>query len=245
MNLIPAIDLMHNNCVRLQQGKYTQMTIYKDSPLEMARQFEGEGFKHLHLVDLQGAREQMIIHYDILRQISAETSLNIDFSGGLRTDADLQTAFDNGAQKVTIGSMAIEAPEQVYQWLARYGAERIILGADVQEEMIMTRGWQESGRMSVYQLLDQYLKYGIQEVMCTDTAKDGMLQGPATILYQRLMQQYNISLIASGGITSVTDLEALQQAGCSGAIIGKALYEGYLKPEAVSAFMQQQKQTDA
>lgn len=245
MNLIPAIDLINNSCVRLQQGDYTKMTIYNSSPLELARQFEAEGFRYLHLVDLQGAKAQKIVHHDILRQIARATSLNIDFSGGLRTDADLQSAFDNGAYKVTIGSMAVEAPERVYEWLSRYGTDRIILGADVQQEIIMARGWQESGKMSIYELLDQYLKYGIREVMCTDTGKDGMLQGPATNLYQRLLQQYDIALIASGGISSVADLEALKKVGCAAAIIGKALYEGYLKPADLGAFMQYKKQTDA
>lgn len=245
MNLIPAIDLINNRCVRLQQGNYTQLTVYPASPLDMARQFEAEGFQYLHMVDLQGAHAQRIIHQNILQQIAAGTSLHIDFSGGLRTDDDLKRAFDNGACKVTIGSMAIENPEKVYTWLSHYGPERIILGADVQEDIIMTRGWQQSGIMSVYQLLDQYLKYGVGEVMCTDTGKDGMLQGPATLLYQRLLQRYNISLIASGGVASVADLIALQQAGCSGAIIGKALYEGYIKAEELVTFMQYKNETDA
>lgn len=238
MNLIPAIDLINGCCVRLTQGNYQQMTIYTDSPLTMAQSFEDWGLRHLHLVDLEGARAQRIIHQQVLKLIADNTSLQIDYSGGLRTDQDIDMAFESGAHKVVIGSMAVTAPEQVCSWLKQYGSERIIIGADVNKGMVMTKGWQENSGISIEELLERYIAKGVKDVMCTDTQKDGLLQGPATELYTTLLQQYPISLIASGGVSGMEDLLQLRAAGCSGAIVGKALYEGRISPDDLHSFIQ-------
>lgn len=238
MKLIPAIDLIGGACVRLQQGRYEAMTIYSKDPVATAQEFAEKGIKYLHLVDLEGADKQHIVHHKILQEIVKQTTLLVDFSGGIRTDRDIALAFDYGAHKVTIGSMAISDPGKVYQWIGQYGPERIILGADVRNKLIVTRGWKDTSGMSVFELIRQYARYGIQEVMCTDTGKDGMLQGPATTLYTQILEQCPVSLIASGGVSGIKDLEQLRDIGCSGAIIGKALYEGFITLEALQTFDQ-------
>lgn len=227
MLAIPAIDIIDGKCVRLSQGDYAQKTVYSASPLEVAREFEAAGLTRIHIVDLDGARSNRIINIGVLHDIASHTSLQIDFGGGVKSDDDIAKAFDHGAHQVTAGSIAVKDRDLTMRWLARYGADRIILGADVREEMIAIQGWQESGGVRLMDFLDDYIRAGIQYVICTDIAKDGMLSGPAVELYQKILKRYpGLHLIASGGISSIADMDVLRDAGLYGAITGKAIYEG-------------------
>ncbi len=227
MHIIPAIDLIGGKCVRLTQGDYAQQTIYHENPLEMAQQFEAAGLKRLHLVDLDGARQKRIVNHAVLAQIAQHTRLHIDFGGGVQTDADLQLAFDCGAAQVTAGSVAVRNPALVDQWLASFGPERIILGADVRNRQIAVGGWQETTSLDLFSFLADYVQRGIRYVICTDVAKDGLLQGPASELYEEILQRFpDLQLIASGGVSNLADLIALGSLHLSGAIVGKAIYEG-------------------
>lgn len=226
MKIIPAIDIINGQCVRLTQGDYTQQKTYNSDPLAVARNFEDAGLKYLHLVDLDGAKGGRIINYKVLEAITSHTSLIVDFGGGIKTDADIALAFDCGAQQVTVGSIAVKDPEKVRQWLEKYGPEKIILGADCKDRKIAVSGWQEASRLDVIEFIKDYQQKGIIDVVCTDISKDGMLAGPSFELYKEIIAGTNINLTASGGVTTVNDIIALQAMGCTGTIIGKAIYEG-------------------
>ena len=226
MKLIPAIDIIGGKCVRLTKGDYGTKKIYNENPLEVAKSFEDNGISYLHLVDLDGAQSNRIVNYKVLEKLAIKTNLCIDFGGGIKSDEDIAIAFDSGASKITAGSVAVQKRALVEDWIRRFGAEKIILGADCKERMIATNGWLKSSEMDVIDFINSYNKTGISEVICTDISKDGMLQGPATELYREILDKTDIDLIASGGVSSMDDLYLLIELGCSGAIIGKAIYEG-------------------
>ena len=228
MRIIVAIDIIGGKCVRLTRGDYSTKKIYNEDPVEVAKQIEDNGIRHLHLVDLDGAKNKKITNYKVLELIAARTELNIDFGGGLRSDEDLKIAFDSGAKQITGGSIAITSPGKFLEWLAVYGNERIILGADCKNRKIATDGWAEESEEDVLSFIEGYSSKGILYTICTDVDKDGMLKGPATELYREILGSVKVNLIASGGITTMKDIEDLVEAGCEGAIIGKAVYEGKL-----------------
>ncbi len=228
MKIIPAIDLIEGKCVRLTKGDYATQKTYREDPLEVAKEFEAHGIRYLHLVDLDGARARKIVNHKTLNRIATQTRLHIDFGGGLNSQEDLQVAFDNGAQQVTGGSIAVKDPGLFLEWITAHGAEKIILGADCLHRNIATNGWQETREVDVLDFIRSYEGKGIRQVICTDISRDGMLQGPSFDLYTEILSQTAIRLIASGGITTLADLQRLQETGCSGAIIGKAIYEGHI-----------------
>jgi len=227
MELIPAIDLIEGKCVRLTQGDFDTKKVYNNEPLEVAKMFEGSGLKRLHVVDLDGAREGKIINHKTLYLIASRTSLVIDFGGGLKSDKDVEIAFENGAQMITGGSVAVKAPQLFDAWLRRFGSERIILGADAKDEKIAVNGWQETTTKALIPFIEAYYQSGVKQVICTDIGRDGMLQGPSTELYIKIRKALpDIYLIASGGVGSMQDIERLDQAGIPAVIFGKAFYEG-------------------
>ncbi len=226
MRIIPALDIIDGGCVRLTQGDFSRRTLYSREPVEMAMEFEAHGIKYLHLVDLDGAREGKIRNQSVLKAITGKTGLKVDFSGGIRTDEDLRTAFSCGASQVTCGSIAVTQPDLFLKWLAEYGPEKIILGADFRNRKVATGGWLTGSETDIMTFLRKYRSEGVLYAMCTDIAKDGMLDGPSVEMYKEIMQIEGLSLIASGGISTVEDLKLLRETGCEGAIIGKALLEG-------------------
>lgn len=226
MRIIPAIDIIDGKCVRLSKGDYSTKKIYNENPLEVAKEFEANGITYLHLVDLDGAKSKHIVNYKILERIASETDLKVDFGGGIKSDEDLKIAFESGANQITGGSIAVSNRELFLKWLANYGADKIILGADCSDRKIATHGWLESSQLDVVDFIEGYKGEGIKTVICTDIAKDGMLQGSSNDLYKEILDKASINLIASGGVSSILDLEQLQDLGCEGAIIGKAIYEG-------------------
>ncbi len=227
IELIPAIDIINGQCVRLTKGDYNQKTVYRDSPVEVAREFDEIGFKRLHLVDLDGAKSKHIVNSLALHHIATETNLRIDFGGGIKTDADIETAFANGADMVTIGSIAVTNPDLFISWMEKYGAERMILGADVRNGKISINGWKEDSTEDLLPFLQKYINAGIVNVLCTEIAKDGTLQGPAIELYSQIMEAYpHLHLIASGGVSCMNDILALDKAGIPAVVFGKAIYEG-------------------
>lgn len=226
MRIIPAIDIIDGKCVRLSKGDYSTKKIYNENPLEVAKEFEANGITYLHLVDLDGAKSKHIVNYKILERIASETDLKVDFGGGIKSDEDLKIAFESGANQITGGSIAVSNRELFLKWLANYGADKIILGADCSDRKIATHGWLESSQLDVVEFIEGYKGEGIKTVICTDIAKDGMLQGSSNDLYKEILDKASINLIASGGVSSILDLEQLQDLGCEGAIIGKAIYEG-------------------
>ena len=226
IELIPAIDIINGQCVRLTKGDYDQKTVY-GQPLDMAREFERTGFRRLHVVDLDGAKSKHIVNIDVLRSLTAETSLTVDFGGGIKTDDDMQKAFDNGAAMVTVGSIAVTDPDRFMGWLEKYGAERIILGADVRHGKISINGWKEDSTEDLLPFLQKYVDAGVKNVLCTEISKDGTLAGPAIDLYKEVMAAYpEMHLIASGGVSSLDDIKALDAAGIPAVVFGKAIYEG-------------------
>lgn len=238
MRIIPAIDIIEGKCVRLSKGDYSTKKIYNENPLEVAKTFEGVGIQHLHLVDLDGAKSKHIVNYKILDQIASKTNLKIDFGGGLKSDKDLQIAFDNGAQQITGGSVAVKDPEMFKNWLNTYGPEKIILGADAQNEMVAISGWMESSEKELIPFVDAYQKEGVKYVICTDISKDGMLEGPSFELYKRMLSEVpGIHLIASGGISHFDELAKLADLGCEGTIIGKAIYEKRISLSQLEKFI--------
>lgn len=238
MRIIPAIDMIDGKCVRLSQGDYSKQTTYGDDVLEMAKRFEGAGIQYLHLVDLDGARSKHVVNWKQLERVTHGTSLQVDFGGGVKTDKDLQIVFECGAQQVTAGSIAVTNPDLVSSWLATYGAEKIILGADAKDGQIATHGWEQSSGIDLREYVSQWIEAGARQVICTDIAKDGMLAGPSTNLYKELTQENpNLQLIASGGVTTLDDLEQLREIGCEGAIVGKAIYEGTIQLEDLSKML--------
>jgi phosphoribosylformimino-5-aminoimidazole carboxamide ribotide isomerase len=239
MEIIPAIDVIGGKCVRLTQGDYQQKKEYHDKPVEMAKRFENAGIRNLHLVDLDGAKAKKIINSEVLRSITEATDLKVDFGGGVQSHEDIELAFSLGAAQVTGGSVAIKNPELFEEWIIKYSGDRIILGADAFERKIAVSGWSETTSVDVFEFIGRYLEKGIQQVICTDVAKDGLLQGPSVALYKEIIQQYpKIHLIASGGVASVKDLEELEKIGVYGVIVGKAYYEGRITLEELSAFQQ-------
>jgi len=226
IELIPAIDIINGQCVRLTKGDYDQKTVY-GSPLEMALEFERIGYKRLHMVDLDGAKSKHIVNSSVLSQVTTETKLTVDFGGGIKTDEDIETAFNHGAQMVTIGSIAVTEPERFMGWLEKYGAERIILGADVRNGKISINGWKEDSTEDLLPFLKKYIDAGVSKVLCTEISKDGTLAGPAIELYKRVMKEYPaLHLIASGGVSCIDDIKALDAAGIPAVVFGKAIYEG-------------------
>ena len=227
IELIPAIDIIDGQCVRLTKGDYDQKTVYRDSPAEVAKEFEQKGFKRLHVVDLDGAKSKHIVNDEVLRRITTETNLTVDFGGGIKTNEDIEKAFCAGAAMVTVGSIAVTQPELFMGWLEKYGADRMILGADVRNEKISINGWKEDSAEDLLPFLRKYIDAGVKTVLCTEISKDGTLQGPAIELYKEVMTAYpTLHLIASGGVSSIDDIKALDRAGIPAVVFGKAIYEG-------------------
>ena len=227
IELIPAIDIIDGQCVRLTKGDYDQKTVYRDSPAEVAKEFEQLGFKRLHVVDLDGAKSKHIVNSPVLSRITTETQLTVDFGGGIKTDEDIEKAFAAGASMVTVGSIAVTQPELFMGWLAKYGADRMILGADVRNGKISINGWKEDSTEDLLPFLKKYIEAGVKTVLCTEISKDGTLQGPAIELYKEVMAAYpQLHLIASGGVSSIDDIRALDAAGIPAVVFGKAIYEG-------------------
>ncbi|WHF52573.1 1-(5-phosphoribosyl)-5-[(5-phosphoribosylamino)methylideneamino]imidazole-4-carboxamide isomerase [Chryseobacterium gotjawalense] len=236
MKLIPAIDIIDGKCVRLSKGDYDTRKIYHENPLDIAKEYEAHGIQYLHLVDLDGAKAKTIKNLKTLEILASQTNLIIDFGGGIKTITDLESAFNAGANQVTIGSIAVENPELCQEWITEFGPEKLLLGADCLDRKIKTSGWLTNSDLDVLDFIQSYETKGLKEVICTDISKDGMLQGPSFELYQEILKQSEISLIASGGISSMKDLEDLKKIGCSGAIIGKALYEGKISLKELQKF---------
>ena len=227
IELIPAIDIINGQCVRLTKGDYNQKTVYRDSPAEVAREFEAIGFRRLHVVDLDGAKSRHIVNEAVLQDITSETSLTVDFGGGIKTDEDIEKAFAAGAAMVTVGSIAVTQPDLFMGWLEKYGAERMILGADVRHGKISINGWKEDSTEDLLPFLRKYIDAGVRNVLCTEISKDGTLSGPAIGLYSEVMTAYpELHLIASGGVSSLDDIRALDAAGIPAVVFGKAIYEG-------------------
>ena len=237
MRIIPAIDIIDGKCVRLSKGDYETKKIYNENPVEVAKEFEDFGIQYLHLVDLDGAKAKKIINQKVIENIAKNTNLIIDFGGGIRSEEDLQKAFDSGAKKVTLGSIAVVNPELCLAWLEKFGAEKLILGADCLDRKIKTSGWLENSETDVVDFIKEYQKKGFKEVVCTDISKDGMLQGPSTALYQEILENSTIELIASGGISNIEDVQKIKKIGCAGTIIGKAIYEGRISLEDLRSTM--------
>jgi len=237
MRIIPAIDIIDGKCVRLSKGDYETKKIYNENPVEVAKEFEDFGIQYLHLVDLDGAKAKKIINQKVIENIAKNTNLIIDFGGGIRSEEDLQKAFDSGAKKVTLGSVAVVNPELCLDWLEKFGAEKLILGADCLDRKIKTSGWLENSETDVVDFIKEYQKKGFREVVCTDISKDGMLQGPSTALYQEIIENSTIELVASGGISNIEDVQKMKKIGCAGTIIGKAIYEGRISLEDLRSTM--------
>lgn len=238
MQLIPAIDIIEGKCVRLTQGDYAQKKIYNEHPLEVAKQFEDAGLRRLHLVDLDGARAGAVKNWKVLETLAGKTTLVIDFGGGIKTEADVDIVFNSGAALATIGSMAVKQEAEFVRWLQQYGAEKFLLGADVKEEKIAVSGWLETTDIWIYDFIQRYLDQGIEQLFCTDVSKDGLLQGPSTDLYKNIIGKFpGLHLIASGGVSAAEDLCALEEIGCAGAIVGKAIYEGRIKMEELKQWV--------
>lgn len=226
MRIIPAIDIIDGKCVRLSQGDYNLKTVYNENPLEVAKQFEDAGLRYLHLVDLDGAKAKKVVNWKVLESITSRTNLNVDFGGGIRTTEDVKTVLNAGAKQITAGSIAVNEREMVLQWMAEFGAEKIILGADAKNGRIATHGWLDDSGLDAIEFIANYQQEGIKYVVCTDIAKDGMLGGPSIQLYERILANSPaLKLIASGGVSSIDDLKDLKRIGCEAAIVGKAIYE--------------------
>ena len=237
MQIIPAIDLIGGKCVRLSQGDYSSKKEYHDDPLEMAKRFEGAGIQRLHLVDLDGAKAKKIVNGEVLQRISAGTSLQVDFGGGIQADEEIEKAFELGAKQVTGGSIAVKNAELFKAWIKTYGTEKIILGADAKDRKIAVGGWEETTSVDLIPFIKDYVGMGISYVICTDVAKDGLLQGPSVELYKDILTEIpEVKLIASGGVSSVKDLEELEKIGVYGTIVGKAYYEGRVTLEELASF---------
>jgi len=239
MRIVPAIDIIEGKCVRLSKGDYDTKKIYNENPLEVAKSFEAHGIEYLHLVDLDGAKSKHIVNHMVLEQIASKTSLKIDFGGGLKSDEDLRIAFESGANQITGGSIAVKNREVFGRWLGKYGAEKIILGADAKDEKVAVSGWLEESDEELIPFIKQYQNKGVNYVICTDISKDGMLEGPSFHLYQKIISQCDegIKLIASGGISVFDELPKLAEMGCEGTIIGKAIYENRISLKQLEGFI--------
>lgn len=238
IQLIPAIDIIDGKCVRLSQGDYDSKKVYNENPVEVAKELEAHGIRRLHVVDLDGAASNHVVNYRTLKQIATQTSLTIDFGGGVKSDEDLMIAFENGARMVTGGSIAVKNPELFCRWLQKYGSEKIILGADVKEHKIAVNGWKDESTCELFPFLRDYVEKGIRKVICTDISCDGMLQGPSTDLYKEILEQHpDLFLIASGGVSCADDIRTLDAAGVPAVIFGKALYEGRITFKELESFV--------
>lgn len=237
MQIIPAIDIIDGKCVRLTQGDYQQKTIYNENPLEVALQFQDAGLQRLHLVDLDGAKAGAVKNWKVLEQLTAKTKLVIDFGGGIKKEEDLSIVFNSGAALATIGSLAVKQETLFAEWLKKYGAAKFLLGADVKEEKIAVAGWLETTDIWIYDFIEKYMNHGVQQLFCTDVSKDGKLEGPSVQLYKQILEKFpSLHFIASGGVSNMADLELLREAGCSGAIVGKAIYENRISLQELSKF---------
>ncbi|WP_111682619.1 1-(5-phosphoribosyl)-5-[(5-phosphoribosylamino)methylideneamino]imidazole-4-carboxamide isomerase [Winogradskyella tangerina] len=244
MRIIPAIDIINGQCVRLTKGDYDTKKVYNENPVEVAKAFEDAGIQYLHVVDLDGAKASHIVNYKVLDAIATKTNLKIDFGGGLKSDDDLRIAFESGAHQITGGSIAVKNPEVFQNWISKYGSEKIILGADCTNEKIAISGWQEESDLEVVPFIKDYQSKGISYVICTDISKDGMLQGPSFSLYDKILKlcqleqsEDSLKLIASGGISKLEELPKLQELGCEGVIIGKAIYENKISLKQLEQFI--------
>ncbi|PRP65672.1 1-(5-phosphoribosyl)-5-[(5-phosphoribosylamino)methylideneamino]imidazole-4-carboxamide isomerase [Nonlabens agnitus] len=254
MRIIPAIDIIDGKCVRLSQGDYNQKTVYNEDPLEVAKEFEANGIQYLHLVDLDGAKSAHVVNWKVLERIASQTGLKVDFGGGVKTDEDIKMVFESGAKQVTGGSIAVKNSDTFEGWIEKYGSDKIILGADAKDGMIATHGWLESSELEVVKFIKEWNKKGIEYVICTDIAKDGMLAGPSYELYKEILAietlkpadaivpsadefENGIKLIASGGVAVADDLHRLREMGCEGAIVGKAFYEGRISFKELREFI--------
>jgi phosphoribosylformimino-5-aminoimidazole carboxamide ribotide isomerase len=227
IKIIPAIDIIDGKCVRLSQGDYSKKTIYNENPLEVAKMFESAGIKHLHLVDLDGAKQKRIVNHKVLHEICTKTKLNVDFGGGVQSNEMIEMAFENGANQITGGSIAVINPDLVASWLEKYGQEKIILGADAKNESIAVSGWEEDSKLSIYSFVNKWVQKGVKYCISTDVAKDGMLQGPSFEIYEKLQNENpELNIIASGGISCIEDIDKLNEMCIYGVIVGKAIYEG-------------------
>ncbi len=237
MQIIPAIDLIDGKCVRLTEGDYAQKKIYNEDPLEVAKAFEGIGLMRLHLVDLDGAKAGEVVNWKVLEKIANQTQLIIDFGGGIKKETTLQTVFDTGANYATIGSLAVKNRAVFEEWIERFGADAFMLGADVFEEKIAIGGWIEKTNINVFEFIQSYMNRGITQIFCTDIQKDGKLAGPSIDLYKKIIEQFpTLQLIASGGVSKMEDLHALRTIGCTGVIVGKAIYENRITLEELARF---------
>lgn len=244
MRIIPAIDIIDGKCVRLTKGDYDTKKVYNENPLEVAKMFEASGIKYLHLVDLDGAKAKHIVNYKVLEQIASKTNLKIDFGGGLKTNEDLHIAFNSGAKQITGGSIAIKDPKTFEGWITKYGSQKIILGADSDAGKIAISGWTEQSNQELIPFIKKYQSKTIQYVICTDISKDGMLEGPSTELYKQIINEcsnntsdQSIKLIASGGISCIDELSVLNDIGCDGVIIGKAIYENRISLKQLEKYV--------
>lgn len=238
MEIIPAIDIIEGKCVRLTHGDYSQKTIYNEHPLEVAKEFEDSGIRRLHLVDLDGAKAGAVKNWKVLEIIAGKTSLVIDFGGGIKTEKDVQIVFNSGAALATVGSMAVKDEETFTKWMEKFGKEKFLLGADVKNEKITISGWTEQTEIWVYDFIEIFFEKGVRQIFCTDVSKDGALQGPSVEMYKSIVQKFpDLYFIASGGVSSMDDIHRLQEAGCKGAIIGKAIYEGKIQLNELKRFV--------
>ena len=229
--IIPAIDIINGKCVRLTKGDYAQQKIYNDNPVEVAKQFEAAGITRLHIVDLDGAKAGAITNLKVLEAVAANTKLIIDFGGGIKKINDIESVFNAGASIATIGSLAVKHPELLEEWLMEFGADKFLIGADVLEEKIKISGWLEDGGINIFDFIGKMIGLGVTNIFCTDISKDGMMKGPSIDLYKKIMEEFpSINLIASGGVSTIEDVIKLNEIGCYGVIIGKALYEGKITP---------------
>ncbi|MGV0946986.1 1-(5-phosphoribosyl)-5-[(5-phosphoribosylamino)methylideneamino]imidazole-4-carboxamide isomerase [Empedobacter falsenii] len=237
MRIIPAIDIIDGKCVRLSQGYYDTKKIYNENPLEVAKEFEDYGIEYLHLVDLDGAKSKQIINHKTLELIASKTNLKVDFGGGIKANDDIRIAFECGANQITGGSIAVQNQTLFQEWISQYGSDKIILGADAKDRKIATHGWLETSELDVIDFIQEYKTKGIDYVICTDIAKDGMLQGTSNELYAEILAASDVKLIASGGVSSIDDLIKVKELGCEGAILGKAIYEGRIDLKVLSRML--------
>ncbi len=238
IEIIPAIDIIDGKCVRLTQGDYSSKKIYNENPLEVALEFEAAGIKRLHLVDLDGAKQKKVINHKVLEKITLNTKLLVDFGGGLQSHEDVARVFEYGAKQITGGSIAVKNPEMFLEWIEKYGAEKIILGADAKDEMIAISGWEENSGLDIYDFLQKYISLGIKYTISTDVAKDGLLEGPSFGLYEKIQAKFkDLHLIASGGVSNMKDIVDLDGKGIYGVIVGKAIYEGKISLNEIQKFI--------
>ncbi len=239
IQIIPAIDIIDGKCVRLEQGNYEKKKVYDLDPLEVAKMYEDHGLKNLHMVDLDGARAKHVVNYKVLQHLSAHTNLHIDYGGGIKSDEDIKIIFDSGAKQVTLGSIAVNNKPLFSEWLDKYTGNRIILGADVKNKKIAIQGWKKITDVNVFDFIDDYMQQGVKYILCTDIAKDGMLEGTSVELYKELNKAFpKLNIIASGGITNIEEIKILNEMGIYGVIIGKAFYEGRIKLDELQEYME-------